>query len=744
MADSIPYYSEPYDLTNCESEPLINIQRAQSYGELLLCDLNFKHWYYASEILAKAISTTSIIDLVKELTGLDLNTLDISSNTTFIEGHPKNLIIHRNEAAYTLELEPNAALGGIKLSTRQLQQSILTISREYSFQEFIDKVCTEVRNITEYDHVMVYQFDENYDGKVIEEKKTEERPTYLGLKFPNTDIPKQARDLYFHEQVRIVYDTSGTQTDIYSNTLIKDKPALDLKGVSIRGVSPIHLEYLRNMKVSSSFSVAIIHENKLWGLIACHHTSKKFINYEIRDWLKFVSSIISSNLSKLFKYNSEVSVGSKKLLRKQILEKILASKDLADSLLNSDHSIMNLIESDGAILKMGSDINCSGNIDIDSLNVELENLFEWLSQQEDFNVKVINDVKSALPNYDFGETIASMLIVQLSHLSGDYIIWTRQEKQIEIQWAGVISKDKHFDAAKNRLTPRKSFEKWKQLEGGKAKEWTTQDIEVAAQLKREIREYLYERYNEMTLLNQELKEAYEEMETFSYSVSHDLKAPLRSIEGFAQILKEDYHTVLDEHGLQLLDIITSSIAKMNDFIADILKFSKLNRENLHIMKVNLNDLLDQEWRIIKAIKEHENAVLIKPDLPTVYGDVNVISQIFANLMGNSIKYVLKGEHPKIEIQYYEKEGFLEIHLYDNGIGIPPQSRSKVFEVFRRLVADEEYPGTGVGLSIVKKGINRHGGTIKITDGINEKGTGFIFTLPTNAQFLELRKNKTIN
>jgi len=739
MLDAVPYYKEVYDLQRCASEPLHRIQRIQAYGEILICDQDWSCWYYASQQILENLETATIPEVVFNLSGTKIHTDDLNTpKTASSEIHPYVALFHEHEDYFIIEFEPRNSEYGTKLKIDDFQRSVIQLNESSVLTDFISSVCKEVQNITGYDHVMVYRFDEDYNGTVIEERKSNDRESYLGLKFPASDIPEQARELYKRESIRLVYSTSGEQKMIYTNRLSESKPELDLSEVFVRGVSPIHMEYLQNMGVQASFSVAITYQDRLWGLIACHHKEVRFISHEVRYWLKFVSMLISSNLEKLFLFNKELTKSNKRLLKSQMLEKIMHSKDLINGLLDPENSVMNLIKSDGVIIKCAEQIRLEGKT---PNFVKVQQLLEWITEFGEFNVKSFSNTQKILPPEIYDSSIAGLLVVQLSHLSEDYLIWTRSEKALEVEWAGNIHQKKSFDQEKARLTPRKSFEKWKEEVEGQAEEWSTESLDIANLLKLEIREYLYKKYNEIALLNKELKDAYEQMESFSYSVSHDLKAPLRSIEGFTQIIKEDYSDAFDEYGLELLDIISNSIKRMNVFINDILKFSKLNRDQMLVMKINLNTLVQKNWKMLRVIEKYQNAVLHVEDLPPVYGDLSMINQVFHNLLENSLKYVNPGVIPQIDITSKLVEGFVEISLSDNGIGIPEDARGKVYEVFRRLVSEEDYEGTGVGMSIVKKAIDRHGGTIEISNGKNGQGTTFTFTLPTNEDYLSIIKNR---
>ena len=731
------YYDEHYDLKNCSKEPLHRILRSQSYGSFICCNEDGSTWYYVSSDILDDIQTMSIDEILNQKTGISFN--DITSFDFDLEhffttdGFEFSAVVPKRSFGFMIEIEPTDNLAPLNVEPEKYQDATFAFMKCENISDLLDEVTNRVYDITGFERIMIYVFDEDYSGEVVAERKPDDAISYKGLKFPASDIPEQARKLYFQEKVRIINDVKHD-----GHVLVKNQNSesieLDTSKVTIRGVSPIHAEYLSNIGVESSFSAAIIDGDRLWGLIACHNSKPKFINFKTRGWLRFMSDFISTKKKNLKNYRTEVSGINNLLNKKQILENVTTSKDLTIALLKGENNIQNLIPSTGAIVVTNGTIEgCGEYPDAE----RLDKLITWLESQGQFNVKALKQSSLHLPNDIYSPLMAGMLIVQLSHLSSDYLIWLRKEKAIEVSWAGDPRNTKSFDPIKGRLTPRKSFDQWKEVVANRAESWTEQEIGTAEVLKSELREHLYHKFNQVISLNNELKEAYNQMEIFSYSVSHDLKAPLRSIEGFSQILKEDYASQLDEHGLNILNIISDSIAKMNAFIHEILNYSKLNKNEMDVMKVDLNEIVRKQWSVLNSNPDITPQLQIQGDIPDVYGDLNMLNQLMLNLLSNSIKYVGENVIPIINISHRLRENYVDIYIEDNGIGIPEAQREKVFEVFRRLVKEDDYEGSGVGLSIVKKVIQRHGGEIRIIDRMDkQQGSRFEFSLPNNEDFIE--------
>jgi len=729
------YYDEKYDLENCSKEPIHRILRTQAYGSFIICNFDWSDWMYASSDVADDLVSKSVGEIIFEMTGVSYQEVaesDFDQEHFFSkDDHQWAVVVHKRDFGFMIEIEPISRLSQLTVHPEKCQDATVAMMNCKTIKDLWEEVTARVRDITGFGHIMIYAFDEDYSGQVVAERKPDEAVSYMGLKFPASDIPEQARNLYFVERVRAIHNTTSD-----GNVLVKQAEAsqidLNTSKVSMRGVSPIHAEYLRNIGVHSSCSVAIIDEGKLWGLIACHNPSPVFIGYKTRGWLRFLSDFISGKKKSISNYLDEIVGMSSLLSKNKILDNLASSQDLSSSLLEGENNIQDLIQSSGAIVVTnGSAVGC-GEV---PESAKLQNLIAWLDGLGKFDVKAIDQSNLHLPEDTQSPLMAGMLIVQLSHLSGDYLIWLRKEKAMEVSWAGDPTKNKSFDHVKGRLTPRKSFDRWKEIVADRAEPWNEKEIATAKVLKGELREHLYHRFNQMAALNKELKEAYNQMEIFSYSVSHDLKAPLRSIEGFSQILKEDYASQLDEHGLYILNIISDSIAKMNAFIHEILNYSKLNKSELDIMKVDLNEVFRSQWTILNSNPDANNQLIFDNGIPDVYGDLNMLNQLILNLLSNSIKYVAHDVDPIIRVTYKLRENYVDVYLEDNGIGIDESQREKVFEVFRRLVKEDDYEGTGVGLSIVKKVIQRHGGEIVVKDRLDGKqGSRFEFSLPVREDF----------
>jgi light-regulated signal transduction histidine kinase (bacteriophytochrome) len=227
-----------------------------------------------------------------------------------------------------------------------------------------------------------------------------------------------------------------------------------------------------------------------------------------------------------------------------------------------------------------------------------------------------------------------------------------------------------------------------------------------------------------------LEKANQELDSFAYTASHDLRAPLRGIASFSSFLEEDYKDKLDEQGLDYLREIREGTDRMNDLIEDLLTLSRISRVKNPYEDVGMNELIASIMKRIQFdIKEHNVKLEIQKDIPIVRCDRIKMGEVFLNLVNNAIKFSSKNnENPKVEIGYSDKDKFHEFYVKDNGIGIDPKYNKEIFGIFKRLHKASEYEGTGAGLSIVKRVINDHEGDIWIESELG-KGAAFYFTIP---------------
>lgn len=736
------------DLTNCEKEQIHIPGAIQPHGvllalkepELTILQISNNTFHFfgidPQELLNQPLSRLLDEEQVKFLKdGCSQEDLQFVNPIEFIIKIDDKIthfdgIIHRSHEVLILELEPtfseknNAFFQFYHL----VKQSIFKIQGASTLKELSQVLVKEVRKISGFDRVMLYRFDENWHGQVIAEEKPEYLTAYLGLHYPASDIPKQVRDLYIQNWLRLIPDINYHHTAIVPvNNPLTDQP-LDLSGSILRSVSPLHIEYLRNMGVTASMSISIIKDKKLWGLIACHHQKPKYIPYEIRNACEFLGQITSLELatkevSEDVEYKMEL-----KSVQTKLVEYMSAEKNFIDALIDRDPNLLNLVNAQGAAIYFHGEYFSVGNT---PEKQDVQNLLEWLSQNIHEQILYTDSLPKIYPEAEkFRDVGSGLMALSISQSQQNYVLWFRPEVVRTVDWGG--NPNKPVEVTENgsvRLSPRKSFALWKETVRSQSLPWKLCEVSAALELKSAIIGVVLRKADELAQLNIQLERSNKELDAFAYIASHDLKEPLRGIHNYSNFLIEDYSETLNAEGKAKLNTLIRLTQRMEDLIDSLLHFSRLGRVDLSIQYTDLNSVINRILDLLSArIEETGVDIRIPRPLPTVYCDHVQVGEVFNNLIANAIKYNDKAEK-WIEIGYVDHPSLpTAFYVRDNGIGIREKHFEAIFRIFKRLHGPSKYGGgTGAGLTIAKKIVERHSGTIWVesTYGV---GTTFYFTL----------------
>lgn len=745
-------------LTNCDREPIHIPGAIQSHGVLFVLSnpdfnilqvsnntdhyLGIKPEQCLGKSLSFLLSPEQILALREclEETFEQVNPVSIQLE---INQHIQRFqaIIHRSpQNDLILELEP-----GTEAETnvnffqfyKLAKAVLLKMQKTTTLSQICNILIQHIRQITGFDRVMIYRFDADGSGTVIAEEKRDDLEPYLGLHYPDSDIPKQAKQLYILNELRIIPDVNYQPVPIVS--LPSDIPAdpLDLSLSVLRSVSPIHREYLKNMGVVASFSISIVKDNQLWGLIACHHYSPKLIPYSLRAVCEFLGQSMSLELpSKEENENLDYKLYLKSLQSK-FTDMIVKAESILDALLQNQENLLKLVGAEGAIIVQEEHLIPVGKT---PKIAEIEPLILWLSDQFKNNIFVTNSLSELYPPAIHFQDIASgLLAISMTKIKQNLILWFRPEQLQYVNWAGNPEKpQKTEEDGSLTIFPRKSFELWRETVLGKSLPWQLFEIEAALEIRSALVGIILRKADELAAINLELQRTNSELDAFVYIASHDLKEPLRGIHNYSTFLLEDYSDVLDVEGVSKLETLVRLTKRMEDLINSLLHFSRLGRQELKLNPLNLNELIPSIIEVFRmSYRADEIDISIPRPLPLIRGDKILIQEILTNLISNGLKYN-DHEVKSIEIGYLdpeprldqEVEPFLTFYIRDHGIGIPEKHHEAIFRIFKRLHAPGKYGGgTGAGLTIIKKIIERHGGSIWL-ESIPKEGTTFYFTLPS--------------
>ena len=729
-------YPTHNDIEKCEDEPIAFYPKIQRHGCLLVLDNKFT-------IKQVSNNTNEIINIdYKKLLEKNLDTIfnnaDFETLTDWYNSNNDNnsfliklketnyiVVAHKNVTGVLLDIEPEKDAAEDEIFRQSLLQTFKLFSSTKQIQELLHVASIQIKKLFGYDRVMIYKFDENWNGQIVSEAREENLESWLGLSYPASDIPKNARHLFQSQGVRSLSNISETYAEIVPTLYPETQELTDIGKSDLRGSSPFHIEYLKNMGVEATLNCAIIHNNKLWGLIACHHYSPKITGFSKKQSCHLLTEMFSSQISLKVSDKTFENIERSSSVRNQLIENISVSGDVINGLVNRKVTGKNLLNCSDFIVGFNDEIQSVSNVltneEITHLVVELFN--KYPNKDYIYNTSIAT-VCPWLKNKALN--VSGVLLYKLSHQhTKDFVIWLKPEKLKNVTWGGNPNTQKIQQEQNFRLSPRKSFEKWSELVKNTSEPWTKNELSVTKTFVADVKNIIVTKFTEVNHLNKQLTNLNEELESFSYSVSHDLRGPIRGIDGFAQILIEDYADVLDDYGKESLNVIVNSCAKMNELMDDILGYSglsKVGRIDINIDVIELCNTIINDNNLKSQYPNSE--IVIQKDIPDIFGDRSMIYQLFTNLITNACKYSSKVANPKIEIGF---EPNLTNNIYfvkDNGIGFKADYAKKIFGVFTRLVQDE-YQGTGVGLAIAQRVMFKHNGQIWAESELG-KGAAFKF------------------
>ncbi|GAB2776855.1 ATP-binding protein [Salinimicrobium soli] len=733
MASGFTKYPEQVNLDNCATEPIHIIGKSQEHGVLLACDplslvitqtgtntekyFDIPHGEVVGKNLGELIQNDELERFRKKIASKELSLpLDVEIN-----GKKFLLQAHFSDLNLVLDIEPVDKEHDPLFFQRQLSRILNRLENSDSVNSLCRSAVTLTREIFGYDRVMIYKFDEEWNGEVIAEAREEEMESWLGLHYPATDIPAQSRAMFLKHRVRTISNVDYQPVALKPEISPLTGEPLDISRSGLRAVSPIHIEYLKNMEVAASLTAAIIVKGKLWGLIACHHRTPKYLSYFQRENCRFLVQMLSTELelqeTNTFVQKSQFS----EKLRHKLIKQLRGKNDLFEALTCGKIKFTDLLSCGGGALVSLEECNLFGNTPGREQVKSLHQNFLLPLEKSIFHTRNLADIFPEAA--DYMETASGLLSVRISE--DRYLVWFRPQVLQTVVWGGNPQKKAFYNEEKKRISPRKSFEKWSQELRGISEPWQDFDLSIARNFRENIRFVILEKQRrEIELLNRKITAASQELELFSYGLSHDLRAPVRGLQGYLQILEEDHEKGLNAEAFKIVKKARRLTYKMNNLIDDILEYSSLSKqERAPLQEVDVLSLIKEILELINLQANYpKTTVEIHESLPNITGDRRMLFQLWSNLLTNALKYSDEKEDPRIEIGCLPQQGKEVFYIEDNGIGFDQKHTDKVFDTFGRVVGGE-YEGSGIGLAIVKKVVEKHHGKIWVK---STPGAGSVF------------------
>jgi two-component system, chemotaxis family, sensor kinase Cph1 len=666
--------------------------------------------------------------------------------TVEVQGQRCSALLHDSDGLFVLELEPLTPedAHAEESALTAVQRLVSPLSRAQGPVALLQEAADALRELIGYDRVMVYRFHADFHGEVVAESVADGVDSFMGLHFPASDIPVQARALYARNPVRLVADVNAKVVGLVPPTLPGTDRPLDLSGASLRSVSEIHLEYLRNMGVGASFSVSLVKDGQLWGLMACHHLTPRSVSAARRQACEVLSRLLSLQLAAEERHQEAAARARQASLLGSAMAPMLGDPSLARSLETQAPLLMDLTGSHGVALVLGASTGPGAApllLGTTPTEDEVRALVDWLASREApddvLHVDRLGDVYPPLASR--ADVAAGLLSVRLDPSVPHFALWFRPEVRRTVTWAGNPDKPVLAEPGHARLKPRASFEAWTQEVRGASAPWSHQDLEAARAIKGALVGVVLRYTETLARLSRELARSNAELDAFGGTVAHDLKEPLRGILQYSSFLQEDHGTALGVEGLQQLESLAWLARRTHDLLDSLFEYSRLGRLDLSWEETDQQALVEDVLKTLDArLREGRVEVRLPRRLPTAACDAVRIRQVWANLISNAAKYQ-KTEPRWVEVGYVgpgeprpeTARGLHAPYLFyvkDPGIGIAPQFHEAIFELFRRLHPAQAYGGgTGAGLAIARRLVTLHGGSLWV-DSASGKGATFYFTL----------------
>lgn len=543
------------DLSNCDREPIHIPGTIQPHGCLIACDARLdtilRHSVNAQEFLGLSSSIENGLTLASVLGARVVHDLRNAIARSPGPATPGALIayalpsgmsadvsVHSYKGHAIVEFErSDGAAPQAPLET--VQTLISHLRRSSSTEDVVAKTARMLRSVLGYDRVMIYKFAHDGSGRVVSEAKRHDLESFQGQHFPASDIPRQARDLYLKNTLRII-GNAGAQRVAIDPAVDSSGEPIDLSYTHLRSVSPIHCEYLRNMGVAASMSISIIVGGELWGLIACHHYSPRTLSMSQRVAVAMFGEFFSMHLETvLHKHDLDTAVQARQALD-HLMGEVTYHDDVQSFLRNSVGKLQQIIASDGIGLWLDGAYTSNG---LTPPAQDIPELARFLNGVSDSKVWASHDLSRHFPNaIDYVSQASGVLAVPLSQIPNDYLLFFRKEVLQTVEWGG--NPNKHYATGEfgERLTPRKSFAIWKEMVVGQSRPWSDADREIAKSIRTAFLEVLM---RQEELLSTERQKAAVRQKLLNEELNHRVKNVLSLIKSLVSQPVEEGANVSD-------------------------------------------------------------------------------------------------------------------------------------------------------------------------------------------------------
>ncbi len=705
--------SNPVTLQDCADEPIHLPGSIQPHGVLLVFD-------HLPRLVARSANA------VRELTGLGVPDLGgvpgpdalggiigPAAARLFHEPDQQNEAIELRQAGSVFDVVMHVSDGLLLVELERRDPEPMApgpfghlvhgvsarLQQQTELVPLLDTAARALRDLTKFDRVMAYRFLPDGAGEVVAEARRADLEPFLGLRYPASDIPAQARRLYALHRIRAIPDIHYAAVQLEPSALNpRTRRPIDMSHCMLRSVSPIHVEYLRNMGVGASMSISLMVGGRLWGLIACHHMGPHRPSYNVR----MACLVLAETLSLLVAQADELArckvVQRSDQARSLIVARARQADDLVKGVLDGSPNLLDVVAADGAAVVLGGRIATIGDV---PPRERIKTLVDWLVGHAPETTHALQHA-SEWPEADrHGEEWSGMLAAEFFRESQGYLLWFRREQIRQVRWAGDPNKRYGVGPNGSRLTPRGSFAEWNELARGSADPWLAGERDAAQHLREELQRVALQKTSQLERVHSLLIGV----------LGHDLRTPLHAISLSAAVLAET-----DGVGKTIM----RSTSRMSALIDSMLDYAQLenrgalavNREpqNLHAVVAGIVD---------EAIAAFPGCVVQMSTHgdPMANVDKTRIGQLVSNLLSNARHH---GDPTRpITVRVEGDPQVIRLEVANYGDPIAPDLLDHIFDAFRSHSAKRSSHRVGLGLFICRAIANAHDGTIEAhcDDGI---------------------------
>ncbi|NKF23468.1 ATP-binding protein [Solimonas marina] len=709
MSDSVPA-TPPIDLSNCDREPIHIPGAIQPHGALLAftddgrlaaCSQNAEQLLGALPAVGAVLTTAHLDELARTMISAAVATVDPSPEAIelSLNGSGVDLILHRAGALTIAEFEPRCDdAPALERFAVKAQQALQRLQRQRGLDALLATAVQEIRTLTGFDRVMAYRFRHDDAGDVVAEARRDDLEPFLGMRYPASDIPAQARRLYTINPLRLIADLRYVPVPIAPAMV--DSVPIDLSHSVLRSVSPIHVEYLCNMGVAASMSISIIVGERLWGLFACHHMSARHVPHAVRMACQLLSQVVSVLVERADAGEMQRIIAHATELQHRLVEHCRGADDILRALCDHESSVVDLLAGDSAAVTLERRVQTLGDA---PPREAVAALVGWLHDRPD-DLFVSHRLSESLPPALAAMLpgVCGMLAIRYYREQDGYLLWFRGEEVETARWAG--NPQKHYSIGPNgpRLTPRGSFAEWRQTVRGQAVPWSSGELEVAARLRRDLQEIMLGKITDIERAR----------ELFIATLGHDLRNPLNAISMSAQLLSRDD----GQSSAMIGKRIASSSHRIQRLVDDLLDLSRLQRGlglGLQPRPVDLAELLLQLVVETRAAFPGQDIRTQIAPVGTVLLDADRIAQVISNLLSNARHHGTLGRPISIRLSTAGPQR-VQLEVGNQAPPIPAGAAASLFQPFKGSGADavRNRIGLGLGLYIAAEIVRGHGGQIR--------------------------------